>query len=178
MVKNHRLKQKFYFLVNHISRSVYVTSGNIKRDILKAAWIDFICTFSLFLKLHKDVCISRILRKTGQHISTHQPAGWPSVARITASLMILAYSIIKKRNLCLGLVHGDDPQRCYGEWGGRGGSCLGTHVRIKDLKIKKIKREKPIKRQAYLLQFSLVFFFLEICYLASFSPTNSKLASS
>ena len=25
---------------------------------------------------------------------------------------------------CLGLVHGDDPERCYGE----GGSCLGTHV--------------------------------------------------
>ena len=24
----------------------------------------------------------------------------------------------------LGLVHGDDPKRCYGE----GGSCLGTHV--------------------------------------------------
>ena len=31
---------------------------------------------------------------------------------------------------CLGLVHGDDPQRCYGEGGGRGGPCLGTHVRI------------------------------------------------
>ena len=29
---------------------------------------------------------------------------------------------------CLGLVHGDDPERCYGEGGGRGGSCLGTHV--------------------------------------------------
>ena len=38
---------------------------------------------------------------------------------------------------CLGLVHGDDPERCYGEGGGRGGSCLGTHVRIKDFKIKK-----------------------------------------
>ena len=36
---------------------------------------------------------------------------------------------------CLGLVHGDDPERCYGEGGGRGGSCLGTHVRIKDFKI-------------------------------------------
>ena len=35
---------------------------------------------------------------------------------------------------CLGLVHGDDPERCYGEGGG-GGSCLGTHVRIKDFKI-------------------------------------------
>ena len=41
---------------------------------------------------------------------------------------------------CLGLVHGDDPQRCYGEGGGRGGSCLGMHVRIKDFKIKKIKK--------------------------------------
>ena len=43
---------------------------------------------------------------------------------------------------CLGLVHGDDPERCY--WGGRweGGSCLGTHVRIKDFKIKKIKKKK------------------------------------
>ena len=29
---------------------------------------------------------------------------------------------------CLGLVHSDDPERCYGEGGGRGGSCLGTHV--------------------------------------------------
>ena len=38
---------------------------------------------------------------------------------------------------CLGLVHGDDPQRCYGRW--EGGACLGTHVRIKDFKIKKIK---------------------------------------
>ena len=35
---------------------------------------------------------------------------------------------------CLGLVHGDDQERCYGEGGGRGGSCLGTHVRIKDFK--------------------------------------------
>ena len=41
---------------------------------------------------------------------------------------------------CLGLVHGDDPEGCYGEGGGRGGSCLGTHVRIKDFKIKKIKK--------------------------------------
>ena len=32
-------------------------------------------------------------------------------------------------------------------WGGRweGGSCLGTHVRIKDFKIKKIKNLKKIK---------------------------------
>ena len=29
---------------------------------------------------------------------------------------------------CLGLVHGDNPERCYGEGGGRGGSCLGTHI--------------------------------------------------
>ena len=29
---------------------------------------------------------------------------------------------------CLGLVHGGDPERCYGEGGGGGGSCLGTHV--------------------------------------------------
>ena len=40
---------------------------------------------------------------------------------------------------CLGLVHGDDPERCCGEGGGRRGSCLGTHVRIKDFKIKKKK---------------------------------------
>ena len=40
----------------------------------------------------------------------------------------------------LGPVYGDDPERCYGEGGGRGGSCLGTHVRIKDFKIKKIKK--------------------------------------
>ena len=29
---------------------------------------------------------------------------------------------------CLGLVHGDDPERCYGEGGRRGVSCLGRHV--------------------------------------------------
>ena len=30
---------------------------------------------------------------------------------------------------CLGLVHRDDPERCYGEGGeGGGGSCLGMHV--------------------------------------------------
>ena len=35
---------------------------------------------------------------------------------------------------CLGLVHGDDPERCCGEGDGR-----GVHVRIKDFKIKKKK---------------------------------------
>ena len=39
---------------------------------------------------------------------------------------------------CLGLVHGDDPERWGGRW--EGGSCLGMHVRIKDFKIKKIKK--------------------------------------
>ena len=29
---------------------------------------------------------------------------------------------------CLGLVHSDDPERCYGEGGGMGCSCLGTHL--------------------------------------------------
>ena len=29
---------------------------------------------------------------------------------------------------CLGLVHGDDPERWYGEGGGEGGSGLGTRV--------------------------------------------------
>ena len=29
---------------------------------------------------------------------------------------------------CLGQVHWDDPERWYGEGGGRGGSGLGTHV--------------------------------------------------
>ena len=29
---------------------------------------------------------------------------------------------------CLGLVHGDDPEKCYREGGGRGVSCLGTHI--------------------------------------------------
>ena len=43
---------------------------------------------------------------------------------------------------CLGMVHGDDPEGCYGEGGGRGGSCLGMHVRIKDFKILKIKKKK------------------------------------
>ena len=27
---------------------------------------------------------------------------------------------------CLGLVHGDDPERCYGEGGGRGGFMFGN----------------------------------------------------
>ena len=39
---------------------------------------------------------------------------------------------------CLELVHGDDPERFMGREVG-GGSCLGTHVRIKDFKIKKIE---------------------------------------
>ena len=37
-------------------------------------------------------------------------------------------------------------------WGGRweGGSCLGTHVRIKDFKIKKKKKEKKkLKRPGF-----------------------------
>ena len=33
-----------------------------------------------------------------------------------------------KDTACLGLVHGDDPERWYREGGGEGGSCLGTHV--------------------------------------------------
>ena len=47
----------------------------------------------------------------------------------------------------MGLVHGDYPQRYYGEGGGRGGSCLGTHIRIKDFKIKKIKKIKKRKKR-------------------------------
>ena len=35
---------------------------------------------------------------------------------------------------------GDDPERCCGEGRWEGGSCLGTHVRIKDFKIKKINK--------------------------------------
>ena len=27
-------------------------------------------------------------------------------------------------------MHGDDPERCYGVGGGRGGSGLGTHVHL------------------------------------------------
>ena len=46
-------------------------------------------------------------------------------------------------------MHGDDPERCYGERGGRRGSCLGTHVRIKDFKIKKIKNLKKKKQRHY-----------------------------
>ena len=41
-------------------------------------------------------------------------------------------------SLVLFLQH--DPQRGDGEGGGGGGSCLGTHVRIKDFKIKKINK--------------------------------------
>ena len=38
---------------------------------------------------------------------------------------------------CLGLVHGDDPERCYGEDGGR-----GVHVweRMSELKILKLNK--------------------------------------
>ena len=38
---------------------------------------------------------------------------------------------------CLELVHGDDPERCYGEGGGR-----GVHVweRMEELKILKFKK--------------------------------------
>ena len=62
MVKNHRLKPKFYFLANHIGKSLYATGGNIKG--------------------HFESSIIR-----------------PSVARITASLVILTYSVMKERNL-------------------------------------------------------------------------------
>ena len=48
--------------------------------------------------------------------------------------MFLCFSLIFLF-FSLGLVHGDDPERCCGEGGGKGGSCLGTHVRIKDFKI-------------------------------------------
>ena len=47
----------------------------------------------------------------------------------------IASPCLTQDTACLGLVHEDDPERCYGEGGGRGGSCLGTHVRIKDFKI-------------------------------------------
>ena len=38
---------------------------------------------------------------------------------------------------CLGLAHGDDPETCYGEGGGR-----GVHVweHMKELKILKLKK--------------------------------------
>ena len=47
----------------------------------------------------------------------------------------IASLCLTQETACWGLVHGDDPERCYGEGGGRGGSCLGMHVRIKDFKI-------------------------------------------
>ena len=31
---------------------------------------------------------------------------------------------------CLGLMHRADPERCCGEGGGRGRSCLGKHVHL------------------------------------------------
>ena len=40
----------------------------------------------------------------------------------------IASLCLTQHTACLGLVHGDDPERCYWEGGGRGGSCLGTHV--------------------------------------------------
>ena len=57
------------------------------------------------------------------------------LTRILSCKNRIASLCLTQDTACLGLVHGDDPERCYGEGGGRGGSCLGTHVRIKDFKI-------------------------------------------
>ena len=98
MVKNHRLKPKFYFLANHIGKSLYATGGNIKG--------------------HFESSIIR-----------------PSVARITASLVILTYSVMKERNLSKDkLIYYNFPQ-CF------------------------------------------FFFSWKFCYLASFTPMTSELAS-
>ena len=43
---------------------------------------------------------------------------------------------------CLGLVHGDDPERCYGEGGGRGfqdGEHMYTHGGFKSMYEKQIQ---------------------------------------
>ena len=46
----------------------------------------------------------------------------------TKSTLSIASLCPTQDTACLGLVHGDDPGRCCGEGGGRGGSCLGAHV--------------------------------------------------
>ena len=33
---------------------------------------------------------------------------------------VISFVCLNFSDACLGLVHGDDPQRCYGEGGGRG----------------------------------------------------------
>ena len=50
---------------------------------------------------------------------------------------------------CLELVHGDDPERCYGEGGGR-----GIHVweRMQELKILKFKKNKTLKKKPKIQQ--------------------------
>ena len=43
---------------------------------------------------------------------------------------------------CLGLVHGDDPERCYGEGGGRRVHVWEHMKELKILKLKKLKNKK------------------------------------
>ena len=38
---------------------------------------------------------------------------------------------------CLGLMHGDDPEKCYGEGGGRGVHVWECMLELKILKLKK-----------------------------------------
>ena len=40
--------------------------------------------------------------------------------KITDSKKQIASLCLTQDTACLGLVHGDDPERCYGEGGGRG----------------------------------------------------------
>ena len=48
------------------------------------------------------------------------PAFWPGELHVLYSPFGHKESDMTQDTACLGLVHGDDPQRCYGEGGGRG----------------------------------------------------------
>ena len=76
--------------------------------------------------------------------------------------MVQSIFCLTQDTACLGLVHGDDPERCYGEGGGR-----GVHVweRMQELKIlkfkKKIKKKESSLRITTRKSFTQLVFTLE-----------------
>ena len=61
---------------------------------------------------------------------------------------------------CLGLVHWDDPERWYGEGGGRGGSGLGTHVHPRSIHVNVWQNQYSIIKQR--------------CYFADKGPSSQR----
>ena len=58
-------------------------------------------------------------------INTTLSSSYPTINKKTTIIQIIFKSDDKNYSApqdtaCLGLVHGDDPERCYGEGGGRG----------------------------------------------------------